>query len=214
MLVEIIVPQRGLEEAKGRLAPQLTATERFLVARELLLRTIAVASAVAPVSVVSPSAALGKVIGATGAGFLVQPDLGLNRGLEYARDDAIRRGVGRLAVVHADLPLLSSNDVGALLSSIGDGVAIAPDKTQSGTNAVAFDATTDFGFCFGPKSFDRHRTQALLRGVSLSVVRRRGLSFDLDTPHDLAALRVSGQSRWMQSIFADGAGAADLASRV
>lgn len=213
MTTEIIVPQSALHDAKGRLAGRVGRQQRLRLAHELLIRTLTVARNVAPIAVVSPSPALAEITRALGGRFILQRSVGLNGGLSEGRDDARARGVGTVAVVHADLPLLRAADIQDLLESAEQHrIAIAPDKTGSGTNALAFATGTAFSFHFGQDSFAAHRREALDRGLQLSVVRRQGLSLDLDTPADLDALLATDNSAWMRSVVQVGVTSDDLGS--
>lgn len=104
----------------------------------------------------------------------------LNRALQGARAAVD----GPVLVLHADLPLLGVADVSALIDAAGTGCALAPDRHERGTNAVALADGRPFAFAFGPDSFARHARAA----PDCVVVRREGLGFDLDTPDDLAWL--------------------------
>jgi 2-phospho-L-lactate guanylyltransferase len=99
-------------------------------------------------------------------------------------------GVTLLAVLHGDLPTLTSPDVTALLAAAtGDGalVAIAPDAAGTGTNGLALGPPDVIGFQFGAGSLEAHRRAAKRAGAWITLVRRPGLAFDIDTPADLAA---------------------------
>ena len=110
----IIVPHRGLAAAKTRLAPVLDHDERIALARTLLVRVLGVASqACDDVVVISPSAELEPVVAEAGARLAVQRGLGLNAGLDQAREAAEADGVDRLVVLHGDLPNLAVDDVRA-----------------------------------------------------------------------------------------------------
>lgn len=192
-MVRIIVPHRGLEAAKTRLAPVLDPGAREVLARGLLVRVLGVArQACDDVVVISPSVALEPIVREAGARLVAQHGMGLNAGLEEARAEALRDGVGLVAVLHGDLPNLSVEDVRALLSAVAkpQGVAIAPDRAETGTNGLAQRPADAVPFRFGIGSFAAHRGEAEARGLALSVVRRPGLAFDLDTPEDLA--------RWLE----------------
>ena len=189
MSVRIIVPHRGLAAAKTRLAPVLDDGEREALARRLLQQVLRVAhEACGDVVVITPSEALAPIVNAAGARLVVQRGLGLNAGLEQARDEAIADGVATLLVLHGDLPNLGTDDVAALLEALpGDqGAAIAPDRAGTGTNGLALRPPDAIGFRFGIGSFDAHRQEAERAGVPLADVHRPGLAFDLDTPADLA----------------------------
>jgi 2-phospho-L-lactate guanylyltransferase len=191
--VRIIVPHRGFEAAKTRLAPVLDPAEREALARTLLARVLGVARAACDdVVVISPSEALRPTVEAAGARLEVQRGLGLNAGLEQARDAALDEGMRTVMVLHGDLPNLSAEEVAALAAALpaSGGVAVAPDRAGTGTNGLAQSPADAIPFGFGMGSFARHRDAAVAAGLPLTVVERPGLAFDLDTPADLA--------RWLE----------------
>ena len=189
MSVRIIVPHRGLAAAKTRLAPVLDDAEREALALRLLERVLGVVgSACSDVVVISPSAALQAVVAAAGATLVVQRGMGLNAGLDQARDAARSDGIAVLGVLHGDLPNLTADDVASLLEPVAErpGVAIAPDRSGSGTNGLALSPIDAIGFRFGLGSLAAHREEALRARLPTTIVERPGLAFDLDTPADLA----------------------------
>ena len=195
MTTRLIVPHRGLDAAKTRLAPVLTPEERGELAAHLLRRVLRIArQAIPDVVVISPSAALAELVEEAGARLLVQRGMGLNEGLDQARSAAVADGVATLVVLHGDLPELTVPDVGALATARGvrDGVAIAPDRAGSGTNGLALRPPGAIGFHFGAGSRAAHEAAAREAGQRAVVVERPGLAFDLDTPEDLRAWLESG----------------------
>src|SRR3546814_18344636 len=68
---------------------------------------------------------------------------------------------------------------------------LAPDRHGSGTNAIALMAAAPFEFAFGENSLALHRTTS---GRRAAIVRRLGLSLDVDTPDDLDAAIAAGFS--------------------
>lgn len=190
MTARIIVPHRGLDVAKTRLAPVLAADEREQLAARLLRQVLAAAVTVTETVVISPAAALAPLVEAAGARLAVQRGMGLNAGLDQARAEALGDGVTLLAVLHGDLPNITPDDVEALLAAAPPprGVAIAADKTGSGTNGLALRPPDVLRFRFGVGSLEKHREAA--DGLPFVVLHRPGLAFDLDTPEDLA--------RWLE----------------
>jgi 2-phospho-L-lactate/phosphoenolpyruvate guanylyltransferase len=191
----IIVPHRGLEAAKTRLAPSLSPEERIMLASQLLQRVLKVTRQVSDdVVVISPSRALAEIVEPSGARLLVQRGMGLNEGLEQARFDALVEDVGTLIVLHGDLPNLQPDDVRVLADALADGdapaVAIAPDRAGTGTNGMVLRPPGVIRFRFGVGSFAAHLEEVSRAGVPLVAVNRAGLSFDLDTPEDLV--------RWLE----------------
>ena len=190
MATRIIVPHRGLEAAKTRLAPILDPEERVMLASQLLQRVLKVSREVSDdVEVISPSRPLAEIVEAAGARLAVQRGMGLNEGLDQARSQALLDGIDTLIVLHGDLPNLTATDIetlaGALPADGGPGVAIAPDRAGTGTNALALRPPGVIPFRFGIGSFAAHAAAVERAGVPCVAVNRGGLAFDLDTPDDL-----------------------------
>jgi 2-phospho-L-lactate guanylyltransferase len=184
-----------LDASKSRLSPVLTQDERGDLAAHLLRRVLRIARLAVPdVVVISPSEELGDLVDATGARLLVQRGMGLNAGLDQARDAAVSEGVETLVVLHGDLPELDVPDVQALMAAVPRprGVAIAPDRRGTGTNGLALHPPNAIAFRFGTDSFAVHRGAAQAAELPVAVVQRRGLAFDLDTPDDLNEWLRSG----------------------
>ncbi|MGH2445926.1 MAG: 2-phospho-L-lactate guanylyltransferase [Candidatus Limnocylindria bacterium] len=195
MSTRIIVPHRGLEAAKTRLATSLSPDERMFLASQLLQRVLKVTREVTPdVVVISPSRALAEVVEPSGARLVVQRGMGLNAGLDQARFDAVVDDIGTLVVLHGDLPNLHAADVETLMGALPAGdapaVAIAPDRAGTGTNGIVLRPPGVINFRFGTGSFAAHSAEVERAGVPLVAVNRAGLAFDLDTPEDLA--------RWLE----------------
>jgi 2-phospho-L-lactate/phosphoenolpyruvate guanylyltransferase len=187
----IIVPHRGLDSAKSRLASVLSPEERVLLGERLLRHVVGTAvSSLGPdddLMVISPSLALADIVGPMGASLTIQHGMGLNEGLEQARAAAADARVDILLVLHGDLPKLRGADIAALVRAIppSGGVAIAPDRAGSGTNGLAMMPIDAIPFRFGRGSFSAHSAEAERAGCPLVAVNRSGLAFDLDTPDDL-----------------------------
>jgi len=191
----IIVPHRGLEAAKTRLAPSLSPEERIMLVSQLLQRVLKVAREVSDdVVVISPSRSLAEIVEPSGARLVVQRGMGLNEGLEQARFDALVDDIETLIVLHGDLPNVQAGDIQLLAGALPDGdapaVAIAPDRAGTGTNGLVLRPPGVIRFRFGAGSFAAHLEEVEHAGVPLVAVNRAGLAFDLDTPEDLA--------RWLE----------------
>lgn len=173
----VIVPLKAAAERKSRLAGQLTVSERRALTDRLfahVVTTIADCPAVWRIVVLAPATPTGWA-----GALLIDRGRGLNLELAAAVRSLDER---RLAVIHADLPQLSADDVACLLAAADAcGSALAPDRHGTGTNALALQSAWSFGFAFGPGSFARHAGQL----PEARIVRRPGFSFDLDTPEDL-----------------------------
>jgi 2-phospho-L-lactate guanylyltransferase len=203
-----VVPLRDGTSGKTRLAGALTAEDRSRLVATLarhVVATLADAGPVARVVVVTAGpefarAALDAVAGAVDV--LTQPPgrPGLNAALDVARERlVVDDPEARLLVVHADLPALTPDDVVALVGADGP-LALAPDRTGPGTNALLLDRPAGFPFAFGAGSLAAHRAEARRRGWEPVELDRPGLTVDLDTLHDWAVLPEPVRARVVAAV--------------
>ncbi len=202
-----IIPVKPLRDSKSRLAHILSADERANLTTTILQHTLQVladAPSVYRALVISRDPAILKLARQAGAYTFGEGEkLGLNVALVRGSHVAAAQGASSILVLPADLPFLSVGDVETMLSSAspvngnrpagstnGAGyantraVAITPDRTQEGTNALFLCPPLGFEFQFGPGSFQRHLQEAERLGITCRVVHAPGLKFDLDTEED------------------------------
>lgn len=188
-----VVPVKDLRGTKSRLAPVLDPAARAGLTLYMMGRVVSrvLETGVEEVCVVSPDLiVLGEAQG-RGAVPLLQKSRGLNPALDEGRSWAAENGASALLVLPADLPLIESPDVGAVLGAApdGPGVVLAPDGARSGTNALLLRPPDALPFLFGPDSFEAHLQAARDRGLQTRVFENVHLSFDLDTAGDLVRYR-------------------------
>ena len=191
MTLWAIVPVKPLRRGKSRLAGTLSDDERDPLNEDLLahtLQTLTNLKELEQVLVVSrdPHAlTLARNYGARTVREDGQPHLNtaLQRATILARVYATR-GV---LVLPADLPLLSRDDVLALIERASNPpvVVIAPDRHERGTNALLISPAGLIQYDFGEGSYQRHCERAQKAGARLEVVRLPSLELDLDLPEDL-----------------------------
>ena len=185
-----IVPARPLEEGKSRLADALTGVERHRLNHNFFHQTLETTAAVVGrerTLVVSRSEAL--LVTATGMGFptlMEMAPLGLNAALTQAAEAVRKAGATTVLSVSCDLPFLIPDELRMLLKAAREaqGLAIANDRVGAGTNALVMSPVGAIPYLYGPGSFTAHQAAARVAGLTLSVVRQPGLSFDIDTPDD------------------------------
>jgi 2-phospho-L-lactate guanylyltransferase len=115
----------------------------------------------------------------------------LNEALGAACDQLSDRCVGKILIVHSDMPLLRTADVEALLlcgADEGNDVVLGPDLINVGTNAMLFSAAERPSMLYGRDSFSRFKVDVRRRGLSYAVVRQPGIGQDVDTAADLLAV--------------------------
>ena len=184
MKVQLIVPVKALASGKSRLAPVLSTSERADLVATLLshvLEAAATCPGISRMTVVSADPEIRDMAAALGADSIADPPgADLNGALEHAVALADSAGV---LILPADLPLVAPEDIAAVLPD-GPGIVIAPDRGDSGTNALALSPPDCIPFRFGIDSFSAHCEAADRAGLTVRIVRRPGLAFDLDTPAD------------------------------
>ena len=201
MTIWAIIPVKPLRSGKSRLAGTLTADERAELNRALLqhtLKTLSDLKEVEHVLVVSrdPQAlTLARMYGARTVREDGQPHL--NTALQRATVVAQVYATRGVLVLPADLPLISPEDVHALIDHATDPpvVVIAPDRHEKGTNALLISPAGLIEYDFGENSFQRHCQRVKDAGARLEVVNLPSLGLDLDLPEDLELVRKLGLTK-------------------
>ncbi len=192
----VVIPFRGFESAKSRLAGRLSDEARRHISRAMFQHVLNVAcQAAGPknVLVVTPSSTATRIARISGAAILRDKEPGLNAAVTSACSFLRGRGKATAAIVASDLPLLLPDDVHALTQRARDGfVGIARDRSGKGTNAVSLPLGVPFQFKFGEHSFYQHFKQGRTGAFAVTTLRRRGLAADVDVPDDLALLDEEG----------------------
>ena len=191
MTLWAIVPVKPLGRGKSRLASVLSQQERAELNRHLLAHTVDTLRElpeIEQVLVVSrdPAAlALARDHGArtvqeNGAPHL---NIALARATILAKN-YITRGI---LIVPADLPLITPEDVRAMLdrAKYPPVVVVAPDRHHQGTNALLVCPAGLIEYEFGPGSFQRHCALARHAGARLEICELPSLALDVDFPEDL-----------------------------
>jgi 2-phospho-L-lactate/phosphoenolpyruvate guanylyltransferase len=187
----VVVPIKDFRRAKQRLSSVLTPHERVELARRMATHVITTA-APHDVYVVCDDHEVATFAEGLGAEVLWRPNLGLNGAIE-AGVQHIAATADRVLIAHSDLPLARS--FASLLDA--DDVAIVADRHGRGTNAIALPTGTAFTFRFGPGSFAAHRREAARHDLAVTRLQDDGLSWDVDTPDDLAHPDLATFLAWL-----------------
>jgi 2-phospho-L-lactate/phosphoenolpyruvate guanylyltransferase len=195
MALWAIVPVKPLRRGKSRLAGMLSEDERTTLNQDLLEHTLKVLTDLKEldqVLVVSrdPHAlTIARNHGAKTVQEDGQPHL--NTALARATVVAQVHSIRGILVLPADLPLLTPEDVIALIDRAAKPpvVVIAPDRHGKGTNALLMVPAGQIEYDFGEDSFQRHCERAKKSGARLEIVELPSLGLDLDLPADLELVR-------------------------
>jgi 2-phospho-L-lactate guanylyltransferase len=180
-----IVPVKGLDGAKTRLAPRLSATERAELVVEMLDRVLAAcaeADAIERTLLVTPDPGLAR----DGLDVLIDAGTGHAEAVGLALADP-RAAEGAL-VVMGDCPLVTARSLDALARA-AQPLALAPAR-DGGVNALALRAVNGFAPRFGIPA-DATVAEARAAGLAAVVVEDPALALDVDTPEDYDLLLCS-----------------------
>lgn len=178
----VVIPIRAFTRGKSRLAERLGEPERAGLLQAMAERVVE-AAAELPVVVVSGAPEVLAWASARGVEVLADPgslDAAATQGVEHHR----ARGLARVAVVHADLPLVETL---APLAEPGDApvAVLVPCHRNDGTPALSVPAGAGFRFSYGPGSFRRHVEEAHHRGLEVHELLDPQLRLDVDCVEDL-----------------------------
>jgi 2-phospho-L-lactate guanylyltransferase len=175
-----IVPFRGLDGAKSRLASVLSPEERAEVAAGMLERVLdacANATSIRRTLLVTPDPGLER----KGVDVLIDEGTGHADAVRLAlADERARNGA---IVVMADCPLIASESLDALVEAARP-LALVPAR-DGGVNALALRDPDAFSPTFGVPA---EQTIAAARAAGLEpvILEDERLSIDVDRPEDLA----------------------------
>lgn len=186
-----IVPVKPFRRGKSRLAGVLTEEERLDLNSQLLIHTVDTLKEISEIEhvlVVSRDQAALSLARAHGARTVQEngaPEL--NVALTRATIVAKRYATRGVLIIPSDLPLISKEDVYAMLELVKDPpvVIVVPDRKKEGTNALLVCPVGLIEYDYGPNSFERHCQRARQAGARLEVCDLPSLALDMDVPEDL-----------------------------
>lgn len=193
-MAQALLPLKDLVQAKTRLGGLLRPSERRALAQAMAEDVLAVLAGHAELSritLVSDDPGAELLAHKYGADCWSERALacsGLNNLMQCASERLTASSHEPLLVLHCDLPLLTHDDISAVLAAQRelDGLVIGCDRQGTGTNLLAFAAGAMPRFCFGPDSCAAHAASADSAGIRARILQRLGIMVDVDAPADLA----------------------------
>lgn len=194
--VRAIVPLKDLVQAKTRLAGLLSPSERRTLAQAMVEDVLSVLSVhphISQVILISDDPAASLLAARYSVDYWSEASLGcrgLNAVVRSASERLLTESPEPLLVLHGDLPLLTGEDISAVIDCQADtrGLVIACDLQGTGTNLLAFGQDSVPRFSFGTDSCARHLADAHDRALAVTVLHRPGLATDVDEARDLGVL--------------------------
>src|SRR5437588_3313088 len=199
----IAVPVKSLSRAKSRLSRVLTPLERAALTLAMLEDVLDAALSVPgwETWVVSPDEAALEIAADRGAKPFAEEKPPLAAAVRQVEVQAMEREADALAVLLADLPLLTGDSLQRALTTLGS-VVLAPSEADGGTNLLLRRPPRAIGARFGRDSFARHRAGAEARGLPAAVVTSTELTVDLDVPEDIVRVVAAAKAgRTLESLL-------------
>jgi len=205
MTLWAIVPVKPLRRGKSRLAGVLSQDERTRLNSRLLEHTLDTLMAIPEIEHVlvisrdTQALALAREHGARTVQENGAPHLNIALArATFVAQKYVTRGV---LIVPADLPLITPEDVRAMLERAKDPpvVVVAPDRHFKGTNALLVCPAGLIEYDYGPGSYQRHCERARQVGARLEIVELPSLALDVDLPEDLRMVEMELDSGFMDS---------------
>jgi 2-phospho-L-lactate guanylyltransferase len=195
----VIIPVKGLAQAKLRLSAVLSPAERrrlVLTMLEDVLSVVGEVAAISDIIVVTPDADVAALAIGRGAQVLREEGQGgLNPALVGGLALARLRGAERALVLPADVPLATAAEIAEIVGSASSGarsqMTVVPSRDGAGTNALLLSPPDAMQPEFGEGSFVRHVAQAVALGLEFRVLRLPGIAADIDEPRDLDVLATA-----------------------
>jgi 2-phospho-L-lactate guanylyltransferase len=193
-----LIPVKSLEHSKQRLSSRL-GSQRQAFAHAMLLDLLAAVSAsqsIIRTAIVTPDPQVADL--ARKHGILVVDDSGTDM------NSAIRQGIAAIkaqgglyaVILPADIPLITGNELDRLASEyfrqVGQlqvaAIGISPSADKGGTNCLFLPVQQEFGFCYGPNSFELHQQSAMTCKLAVIQLWSATAAMDMDEGDDIDRL--------------------------
>lgn len=211
----ILIPVKEFREAKKRLAPHFSSTERAALAEAMcedFFEVVAATSCVERVFVISKEpGALARARERGWETILETRQISESDSVDAASQYCAARGVEVLLRLPIDLPLAEAQDIEAIFRKFDEkcdenfnarpAVVLVPSRDGTGTNALLRTPPALFPSRFGPNSFALHLAEAERSGARVCVLRNPRLELDVDELEDLRNVHMhlrpsSATARW------------------
>ncbi len=191
------IPVKDLVNAKQRLVPALSPSERRDLARAMLEDVLDAALAALPgaVVVVTTDPEVQDLSRTRGAECLVErANRGHTAAVAFAQREAAERGAARFLTLPGDVPCVTPEEIAAVCGALerAPGAVLVPSRSGLGTNAVLLAPPGAMPLTFGEPSFDNHLATAKAVGLPARVLQLPGIGLDVDAPDDLPVLLQRG----------------------
>ena len=196
-MIVAAVPVKDLVNAKQRLIPLLSPSERRELARTMLEDVLtALCGAGLDALVVITRDAEVTLLARRFAITILEEDenRGHTEAVALAQREAVKMGAQSFLTIPGDVPLVTGEEIRAVAraAEAGGTAVFVPSRSGFGTNSACLSPPDVMSLKFGEPSFANHLTAARERGLEPTVLTLPGLGLDIDGPDDLVALVAEG----------------------
>lgn len=193
----VAVPVKPFGLAKARLAAAFDGRTRAALSRATATHTVlTILDAIGQVAVVTGDSDVANWASSLGAD-VIDEDVDLQPGLNGAAQQVVSAASGAWMIVHADLPLLTGNDIKTAWAAVRSGRLIIAPSHDGGTSVIGGIGPGP-AFSYGPGSFHRHL--AALRDHGPNILTMTGFLLDLDDPSDFEAALSHPAGSWLKAL--------------
>jgi 2-phospho-L-lactate/phosphoenolpyruvate guanylyltransferase len=204
----ILIPVKNFREAKKRLAPHFSPSDRAALAEAMLSDFFQVVAAVREIDRVfvisSEPVALERARALGWETISEAEQRSESSSVDAASRYCAQRGVKALLRLPVDIPLVQTCDIEAIFTELRAprAAVLVPSRDGTGTNALLREPPDLFPSHFGPNSFEKHLAEAGRCSARVQVLRNPRLEVDVDEMEDFLELQGklspgSATSRWM-----------------
>ena len=184
-----LLPVKRLDQAKQRLLPHVTDSERLTIARALFEDALDLCTSFPALEwwVVSDDEEVRSI--SLQRGFSVAPDPGngLNGALESGIATVIEAGAESVTIIPSDVPLAWAGDLQDIVDTGATSSMVVVPSRDGGTNALYLSPPDVIKPSFGEFSFKAHLSDAENLGLRCSMLALQRLELDIDTIDDVDA---------------------------
>lgn len=196
MTLAVLIPTKALSDVKRRLSPLLNAEQRSRLFEAMLrdlLQQISRVEAVESVLLIGGGKDIANIASDNERHWLAERGNDLNSAVTQGMAALKAAGHSEVLVLHGDLPLAGSDEIGQLIASHRQhkkSISLVADNAAQGTNAMLVNCHCSIEFSYGEASLQRHEQQFKDRGIDYQTLGLPGIGFDIDTPNDVNQLAL------------------------
>lgn len=195
----VLVPVKLLADSKQRLKQYLgTDREAFTIAMfRDVLAALKASEEVSMIVVVTGDPQLAAIANQQNTLVIAENgSIGLNQAIDLGIDEIRNRGGCRVAILPADIPLLTGAEFDRVVRDFkcqtryhgDDYIGISSSTNETGTNCLFINCNQSFKLRYGPGSYKRHSNSAEMNNNGPISLYSATISMDIDERQDLDML--------------------------